>query len=171
MRKIIAITLAISAFMLPAQGYTVYGSKDHKQYKDTATQKIRSGNVWHDFTFGGKPKTIKGNGKRSLYCVQVGVSMKGKNPDLIKIRFARHLPNGTLDTTGTNTYTNLGSVGSPWFASQCWEFNSKYPVSAQIKIIGKSKYYYSTERQFKMWTPGANYPVTFPVATATPQVP
>jgi len=159
--------------MLPAygSGMTYYSSADHKQYKDISTQTVKSGNKWHDLTFDGKARTLQGNGKRSIFCMQVAVSMKGK-PTVVRLRFARHLPNGTLDTTGTNTYTGLDVVKSTLYESPCWEFDSKYPVSAQIKISGKAKSYSVIERQFKMWTPNASYPtVGFPIPEATPTIP
>ena len=165
-RKLHIILLTI-AFLLSTNAAHANNTTSSKRYKDTSVQTIRA-NKWQDLTFNGKAKTIKGNGNKSLWCIQANVSMKGKNPSYVKMRFSRHLPNGKRDTTGTSTWV-IGNNGmKAFYESTCWVFNSKYPVSAQIKVMGKSKYYYSDMRQFKMWTPGANYPDDFPLNIADP---
>ena len=165
-RKLHIILLTI-AFLISTNAVHAGNVNSSKRYKDTSVQKIKA-NKWQDLKFDGKAKRIKGNGNRSLWCIQANVSMKGKNPYYIKIRFARHLPNGKIDTTGTSTWVVGNNGMKSFYESTCWQFNSNYPVSAQIKVMGKSKYYYSNMRQFKMWTPGANYPEDFPVNIADP---
>ena len=165
-KKFHIIILAI-ALIFSANSVHANNLNSSKRYKDASTQKLKA-NKWQTLKFDGKPKTIKGNGNRSLWCIQANVSTKGKNPDYVKLRFVRHLPSGAKDTTGTSTWV-VGENGmTAFYESTCWEFNSKYPVSAQIKVVGKSKYYYSDMRQFKMWTPGADYPEDFPVNVADP---
>jgi hypothetical protein len=165
-RKLHIILLTI-AFLFSTNAVHANNVNSAKRYKDTSIQKIKS-NKWQDLTFNGKAKTIKGNGNRSLWCIQANVLFQGKNPSYVKMRFSRHLPNGKRDTTGTSTWV-VGKTGmKTFYESTCWVFNSKYPVSAQIKVMGKRKYYYSDMRQFKMWTPGADYPEDFPVNIADP---
>jgi hypothetical protein len=167
MAKKLHIILLTIAFLLSTNAVHANNVNDHKQYKDASVQKIKA-NKWQDLKFDGKGKTIKGNGNRSLWCIQANVSMKGKNPSYVKLRFARHLPSGKIDTTGTSTFVVGGNGMTAFYESTCWEFKSNYPVSAQIKVVGKKKYYYSEMRQFKMWTPGADYPEDFPVNIADP---
>lgn len=161
---IIILTIAL---LFSANTVHANNLNSSKRFKDTSVQKIKA-NKWQTLKFNGEGKTIKGNGNRSLWCIQTNVIMNGKNPDYIKLRFVRHLPDGTKDTTGTSTFVIGDNNMNVFYESTCWEFNSKYPVSAQIKVMGNKKYYYSDMRQFKMWTPGADYPEDFPVNVADP---
>lgn len=155
MKKIIALLTALS--MLSAT--PVYANtSDSIRYKATNNQTIKH-NEWVTLKFNGKT-SIKGNGKRSLFCYQVGIKMNGKKkPSYVKVRLARL--KSPLDTTATNiTYVGARPV-SEYVTSNCWEIITKSPVVVQIRITGGSKYYTSDLRQFKMWTPGGNYPSDF----------
>lgn len=129
------------------------------RYKSTNSQTIKK-NKWVTLDFNGK-KSISGNGNRSLFCYQAGINTKNKKkPKYIKVRLTRLTP-GSNDTTATNTYFFTGKPGSKFVASQCWNILTKHPVVVQIKISGGSNTYTSDIRQFKMWTPGADYPGDF----------
>lgn len=165
-RKLHIILLTI-AFLISTNAVHANNVNSSIRYKDESVQRLKA-NKWQTLKFDGKGKKIKGNGNRSLWCIQANVNVEGKAPQYVKLRFVRHLPNGKKDTTGTSTWV-VGKTGmNVFYESTCWEFKSNYPVSAQIKVMGKSKYYYSSMRQFKMWTPGADYPEDFPINVADP---
>ena len=87
------------------------------------------------------------------------------NPTYLKLRFARHLPNGTLDTTGTNTWViGKNFTGATFHASVCWTMDTKYSVTAQVKLVGGASSYVSNLRQFKAWSP----PYELPADMVTP---
>jgi hypothetical protein len=70
------------------------------------------------------------------------------------MRLARNLPNGKLDTTGTNTWMLNGKKPKKsWQGSFVWETTSHHPMTVQYKIIG-GKNCKSNSRQFKYWQPG-----------------
>lgn len=115
---------------------------------------------WVTLNFKGQDH-IKGNGNRSLFCYQAAVKTKGKKkPKFIKIRLARLGSNG-INSTATNTFPVTGKPNKIWVNSGCWVIETNSPVVVQIRITGGSKTYVSDMRQFKMWTPGADYPADF----------
>jgi hypothetical protein len=155
MKKIAVVLVLISLLMTPANATS---SSDSIRYKDTHNQIIKH-NKWVTLKFNGKT-SIKGNGKRSLFCYQVGLKMKGKKkPSYVKVRFTRL--KHPLDTTATNITFVKNKPVSEYVTSNCWEITSKSPVVVQIRITGGSSTYTSDIRQFKMWTPGADYPSDF----------
>lgn len=122
-----------------------------KLKKDTSTVQLKVGK-WKDIPFEqGNLFTL--DGQRTLWAAQLHMTCD-KAPKYIKMRLARHLPNGKLDTTGTNTWmTNKKLPNKMWQGSFVWETNSKYPISVQYKIIGGAGCY-SPIREFKYWQPG-----------------
>ena len=122
-------------------------------------QSIKTGK-WVTMQFKKNRTDIVKNGKgRTLYCSKVHLNFIGKkNPKYVKLRLARVLPNGKLDTTGTNTWVLGKSSPKKWQGSMCWSIDTEYPVRAQIKIGGKGSYT-STLRQFKAWSPETDFPV------------
>lgn len=129
------------------------------RYKSTKNQTIKS-NKWTTLDFKGN-NALKGNGSRSLFCYQAGIDMNGKKkPKYVKLRLAR-LKSGKDDTTATNYFAIPSKPSSKLVFSNCWEIETNSPVVVQIRITGGSKTYNSDIRQFKMWTPGADYPADF----------
>lgn len=129
------------------------------RYKSTQEQVIKK-NKWTTLEFNGKT-SIQGNGNRSIFCYQFGMNTNNKKkPKYIKIRLSRIVSN-KKDTTATNTYFLSSKPTNKFVASQCWVILTKYPVVVQVKISGGSDKYISDIRQFKMWTPGGNYPADF----------
>jgi hypothetical protein len=153
------IATAISVILVFAQA-TPANASDSVRYKSTEIQTIPKGK-WTTLKFKGGKTEIQGNGKRSLFCYQAGIDTKGKKkPKYIKLRITRIVP-GPNDSSATNTYFFTGKPGSEFVASNCWNIVTKHPVVVQIRITGGSKTYNSDIRQFKMWTPGADYPADF----------
>jgi hypothetical protein len=134
-------------------------ASDSIRYKTEKNQTIKKGK-WTTVNFNGKT-AIQGNGKRSLFCYQVVLNTKGKKkPKYVKVRMTRVKP-GKDDSTATNTYFFTSKPGSKFVASQCWNIVTKHPVVLQVRISGGSKTYQTDITQFKMWTPGADYPSDF----------
>lgn len=153
------ITLLLIPFLLIGQSIPA-NADESIRYKSTQSQTIKKGK-WVTLDFNGK-KQLKGNGNRSLFCYQVGLDMKGKKkPKYVKVRLARVKENGKLDTTATNYYSITGKPSNEFVGAGCWAINTKSPVILQVRITGGSKSYRSDIRQFKMWTPGADYPADF----------
>ena len=122
-----------------------------KLKKDDSTVTLKIGK-WRDVPFNGN-NAFTLNGERTLWAAQLHVTCK-KAPKYIKMRFARHLPNGKLDTTGTNTWMLNGKKpNKSWQGSLVWETSSDYPMTVQDKIMG-GKNCKSGSRQFKYWQPG-----------------
>lgn len=156
-RKLIIFICFISLFNLNVS--PSYGS-DSIRYKSTEIQTIKKGR-WTTLKFNSGKTKIQGNGKRSLFCYQAGIDTKGKKkPSYIKLRITRIVP-GPNDTSATNTYFFTEKPGNKFVASNCWNIVTKHPVVVQIRIVGGSKTYNSDIRQFKMWTPNADYPQDF----------
>lgn len=123
--------------------------------KDTTTVQLRV-NKWTDVPFEGS-NSFTLNGERTLWGAQLHVRCD-KTPTYIKMRFARHLPNGKLDTTGTNTWMfDKVFPYKSWQGTLIWETNSDYPMTVQYKIM-HGKNCYSDSRQFKWWQPGEPIP-------------
>jgi hypothetical protein len=134
-------------------------ASDSIRYKTEKNQTIKKGK-WTTINFNGKT-AIQGNGKRSIFCYQVVINTKGKKkPKYVKVRMTRVKP-GKDDSTATNTYFFTSKPGSKFVASQCWNIVTKHPVVLQVRISGGSKTYQTDITQFKMWTPGADYPADF----------
>jgi hypothetical protein len=122
-----------------------------KLKKDTSTVTLKIGK-WRDVPFS-KGNAFTLNGKRTLWVAQLHMSCK-KAPKYVKMRFARHLPNGKIDSTGTNTWMLNGKKPKKsWQGSLVWESNSTHPMTVQYKIMG-GKGCKSSSRQFKYWQPG-----------------
>ena len=153
------IASIFSVLLVFAQA-TPASASDSIRYKSTEIQVIPKGK-WTTLKFNGGKTAIQGNGKRSLFCYQAGIDTKGKkSPSYIKLRITRIVP-GPNDPSATNTYFFTEKPGSEFVASNCWNIVTTYPVVVQIKITGGSKTYNSDIRQFKMWTPNADYPQDF----------
>ena len=119
--------------------------------KDSKTVTLKIGK-WRDVPFNGDDAFTL-NGERTVWLTQLHVSCK-KAPKYIKMRLARHLPNGKLDTTGTNTWMLNGKKpNKEWQGSFVWETESTNPMTVQYKIMG-GKGCKSDSRQFKYWQPG-----------------
>lgn len=155
-KKIISSIAIVSLFFAAT---TPVNAQDTIRYKSTQNQIIKK-DKWVTLDFNGK-QAIKGNGERSLFCYQAAVKMSGKKkPKYIKLRLVRQKSKGA-DSTATNIYPITAKPGSTWVGSNCWSIYTKSPVVVQIRITGGSKSYISDVRQFKMWTPGADYPADF----------
>jgi hypothetical protein len=156
LKKVTAIIAAIALSLVTA---IPANAADTVRYKTEKNQTIKKGK-WTTINFNGKT-SIKGNGERSLFCYQVVINTKGKKkPKYVKVRLAR-VKSGKDDTTATNTYFFTGKPGSKFVASQCWTIFTKHPVVVQVRISGGSPRYTTDITQFKMWTPGADYPADF----------
>lgn len=132
-------------------------SKEIVQWKSTETQWIK-GNKWTVLDFNGKSQIKKLERNRALYCTQVGFHFtKTNKPKYIKIRFARILPDGSKDTTGTSTWVLGKNAPLAWHGASCWSISTEYPVVVQVKV-GGSKTYESHLRQFKAWSPSSSLP-------------
>jgi hypothetical protein len=150
----IVLSFSLLLFAAPANA-----ASDSIRYKTEKNQTIKKGK-WTTINFNGKT-AIQGNGKRSLFCYQVVLDTKGKKkPKYVKVRMVR-LKSGKNDSTATNTYFFTSKPGSKFVASQCWNIVTKHPVVLQVRITGGSPSYKTDISQFKMWTPGANYPADF----------
>lgn len=127
---------------------SVHGS--HIEHKSTTPQRFEL-DRWVTLDFKGSD-IMPATDARALYSIQVGIPCKGKKPDWIRLRLARRLPNGTLDTTGTNTWVLGQKSPDTLWLSHLWQINARHPVEAQIKVHGGSCHYMTT-RQFKRWIP------------------
>jgi hypothetical protein len=149
MKKLLLLFVITSLFLFgvtSAKADSIDGIK-----KDTNTVSLKIGK-WRDVPFkGGNAITL--NGERTLWAAQLHISCR-KAPKYIKMRFARHLPNGRIDSTGTNTWMLNGKKpNKSWQGSLVWETESTYPMTVQYKIMG-GKSCKSSSRQFKYWQPG-----------------
>lgn len=139
-------------FIISVYGFTsAQANPVNKMKKDTTSVPLKIGK-WRDVPFSGDDAFTL-NGARTLWAAQLHVTCR-KAPKYIKMRLARHLPNGKLDTTGTNTWMlNKKMPNKSWQGSFVWETKSDYPMTVQYKIIG-GKGCSSNSRQFKYWQPG-----------------
>lgn len=103
-------------------------------------------NKWTDFQGGG----FTLNGKRTLFFAQLHLTCS-KAPKYVKIRLARHHKNGSLDTTGTNTWIMGKKFPRTWQGSLWWESRTWHPITAQFYVSGGKCF--SPQRQFKYWQP------------------
>lgn len=151
---LVAIVATTSLSLVTA---TSANADESIRYKSAVNQTIKN-SKWTTLKFKGN-NSIKGNGARSLFCYQVGINTPGKKIRSVKVRLARLKK--PLDTTATNTFYVGTLPQSELVFSNCWEIETNSAVIVQIKINGGNKKYVSDMRQFKMWTPGANYPADF----------
>ena len=166
MKTLKTITAIVAAIALSLVTIIPVNAEESVRYKSTKVQKIKH-NKWTTLEFKGD-NALRGNGNRSLFCYQAGLNMHGKKkPKYVKLRLARL--KSPLDTTATTTFYIDSKPSSELVFSNCWEIETNSPVIVQIRITGGSKYYTSDIRQFKMWTPGADYPADFSdfIPTAT----
>lgn len=151
-KKFLVIPIAAAFFIFQ----TIYASSAHPkekiQWKSTNSQWIKA-NKWTTLSFDGKKAITKLDKSRALYCAQVGLKYK-KSPKYVKMRFARLLPDGTKDTTATNTWVVGKNSPKTFHGSVCWPISTKHPVVVQVKIGGTGKYQ-SHLRQFKAWSPSS----------------
>lgn len=120
-------------------------AKNRGLHKDTDRQSVPN-KKWTEFQGGG----FTLNGDRALFFAQLHLTCT-KKPKYVKIRLARHIGNGKLDTTGTNTWVLGKDAPLKWQGSLWWESRTKHPISAQFKVVGGKCY--SPQRQFKFWQP------------------
>ena len=114
-------------------------------HKSTAVQQVTP-NKWTNFKGGG----FSLHGPRALFFAQLHLTCT-KKPKFIKIRLARHHKDGSLDTTGTNTWVLGANMPKTWQGTIWWESKTKYPITAQFYVAGGKCS--SPERQFKWWRP------------------
>jgi hypothetical protein len=149
MKKFLILFVVFSIFIFGLTSARANPVNDIK--KSTSSVPLKIGK-WRDVPFNGDDAFVL-NGARTLWAAQLHVSCK-KAPKYIKMRLARHLPSGKLDTTGTNTWMlNKKMPNKSWQGSFVWETASDYPMTVQYKIIG-GKGCSSNSRQFKYWQPG-----------------
>jgi hypothetical protein len=153
MKKRLTAVLGVSVlvFALPVSAettapYVVAKSKVSGLCKNTERQNLKP-YKWTTFQ-GCEPYAL--GGQRSLFFAQLHLKCS-KPPKYVKVRFARLLPNGKRDTTGTNTWVLGKNTPKTWHGSMYWEMKTKYPIVAQFKVGGGNCY--SSQRQFKYWTP------------------
>jgi hypothetical protein len=151
-----SITAGLIGLLITACPYPVVASET-RLLKDTVAQRIPEGR-WTNLQFSGKTTVRNKKSTRALYCTQLHLDIKDTKPKYVKIRFARHIPGKKLDTTGTTTWV-IGKNGPRVFhGSMCWTMKTKYPVSVQVKVIGKASSWVSTQRQLKLWAPSSGIP-------------
>lgn len=114
-------------------------------HKSTAVQHVTP-NKWTNFKGGG----FALHGPRALFFAQLHLKCTVK-PKFVKVRLARHHKNGSLDTTGTNTWVLGKNAPQTWQGTIWWESRTKYPITAQFYVAGGKCF--SPERQFKWWRP------------------
>lgn len=126
--------------------YAVAKAKTSGLCKKTENQNFKN-KKWT--TFAGCDPFVLG-GDRSLFFAQLHLTCT-ERPRYVKMRLARLHPDGTMDTTGTNTWTLGKDAPLIWEGTMWWESKTKYPIVAQFKVRGGKCY--SDERQFKWWQP------------------
>lgn len=137
-------------------GATIPATADELQPYITGTKKSKfqkveynqyASNGWQSFA-GIRPYQL--NGKRALFFAQLHLRCT-KQPNSVKIRLARIHADGSLDTTGTNTWVMGKNAPKTFQGSLWWESLTKYPITAQFKVNGGKCV--STQRQLKFWQP------------------
>ena len=161
MNSIKVVFFSLLAFLLIAFFSPIPAeSKELVQWKSTETQWVK-GYKWTTLDFNGKSQIKKISKNRALYCTQIGFHFtKSNKPKYVKARFVRILPDGSRDSTGTNTWVLGKNSPLAWHGSTCWSISTKYPVVVQVKV-GGSKTYESHLRQFKAWSPSSSIPDDF----------
>ena len=154
-RKIVAVSLSTALVLMLSSLQADAGASKLK--KDESTVSLRT-NKWTNIPFSsGNSFTL--NGERTLWVAQLHMQCK-KKPRYVKMRLARNLPNGKLDTTGTNTYAYPKGI-KVWNGTLLWETKSKHPMTVQYKVMGGGGCT-SSNRQFKWWQPGEPLPEEVP---------
>lgn len=133
---------------------TPTNAKSKNVWKSTSIQIIPRGK-WTTLEFDKNNNKMNPYGSRSIYCTQVHLTFGKSKPKYVKLRLARVLPSGKLDTTGTNTWVLGKNSPNKWQGANCWIINPKHPVVAQVKYVGGSKSVKSSLRQFKSWNPNS----------------
>lgn len=155
MKKLVAVSITTTLILMLSSSQADAGASKLK--KDESTVSLRM-NKWTDVPFSsGNSFTL--NGKRTLWVAQLHVKCN-KKPRYIKMRLARHLPSGKLDTTATTVYTYPKGIKT-WQGTLLWETRSKHPMTVQYKIMGGGGCT-SSSRQFKWWQPGEPLPEEVP---------
>lgn len=126
--------------------YVTASAKTSGLCKNTESQ-IYKPYKWTTFK-GCEPYAL--GGERSLFFAQLHLTCS-KPPKYVKVRFARLLPDGSRDTTGTTTWVLGKGTPKTWQGATYWEMTTKHPIVAQFKVGGGKCE--SPERQFKYWTP------------------
>jgi len=149
-RKYLGTALLIVVFSLLLSGVAsadpyVSHSKHSGLQKSWMVEPV--GAQWQFF---GEISPYALDGKRALFFAQAHLYCT-KKPRYVKIRLARIHPDGSLDTTGTNTWVMGKNSPTKWQGSLWWESKTKYPILAQYRVKGGSCV--STQRQFKWWQP------------------
>lgn len=155
LRKIVAVSISVALVLTLSSSQADAGASKLK--KDESTVSLRT-NKWTDVPFKGEDSFTL-NGERTLWVSQLHMQCE-KKPRYVKMRLARHLPNGELDTTGTNTYPYPKGI-KVWQGTLLWETKSIYPMTVQYKIMGGGGCT-SSNRQFKWWQPGEPLPEEVP---------
>lgn len=143
---IVTVTATVPVVAFDNEPYAVATAKTSGLCKTTQNQSFKPGQ-WT--TYAGCDPFVLG-GARSLFFSQLRLDCTSR-PRYVKMRLARIHPDGSTDTTGTNTWVLGKSAPLSWSGSQWWESNTKYPMVAQFKVVGGKCV--STERQFKWWQP------------------
>ncbi len=153
MSKRLAAIIVMSVLMITAPvvaddntPYVTAKAKVSGLCKNTETQTYKP-YKWTTFQ-GCEPFDL--GGSRSLFFAQLHLTCT-KPPKYVKMRFARLLPDGKRDTTGTTTWVLGKGTPKTWQGSTYWEMKTKHPIVAQFKVGGGNCN--SPERQFKYWTP------------------
>jgi hypothetical protein len=145
---LVAAVLLINTTQVSADAvepYVVATAKKSGLCKSEVSQSVTG--KWQTFA-GCEPFAL--GGERSLFFAQLHINCT-KRPKYVKIRLARLKPDGTRDTTGTNTWSFTKNTTKDWQGSMWWEAKTKYPIIAQYKVVGGECY--SDQRQFKWWQP------------------
>jgi hypothetical protein len=147
MKRLIVAVLVAGSLITAS---TAFASAEAPQWKTEAPQRV--GSKWTTLVFDEGTAMPARNG-RALYSVQVRIDCTGKaKPKYFKIRLSRMLPDGSRDTTGTNTWVWTKRGPDVFYASYLWQIKADHPVEAQIRIVG-GKCKTITTRQFKQWQP------------------
>lgn len=147
MKRLIVAVLVAGSLITAS---TAFASSAAPQWKTDSPQRV--GNKWTTLTFD-EGSAMPARSGRALYSVQVRIDCKGKTkPRYVKIRLSRILPDGSRDTTGTNTWVWSKRGPSVFYASHLWQIKSTHPTEAQIRIVGGTCKTVTT-RQFKLWQP------------------
>jgi hypothetical protein len=147
MRRLIVAVL-VAASLVAAS--TARASTESPQWKTERPQAV--GGKWTTLTFD-EGSAMPARTGRALYSVQVRIDCTGKTkPKYIKIRLSRIKPDGSRDTTGTNTWVWTKRGPNVFYASHLWQIKATHPTEAQIRIVGGNCKTVTT-RQFKLWQP------------------
>jgi hypothetical protein len=154
-KKLILAVVIISLILLGANTPSkASGINVWKTEKDQTISKDR----WTTMIFGDRKEMAPIGPGRTLYCSQIHMYFPNKKPRWVKLRLGRELPNGKLDTTGTNTWTLGKNAPEKWQGAVCWPINTEYPMTIQVKFGGGPSKVVITQKQYKAWNPGVDIP-------------